>query len=150
MPSAKDVAPDLLIGRLKERLIKFKRIKPPPWASFAKTGSHRKEPPQQADWWYTRAASLLRAIYLSGPVGVERLRTKYGGRKDRGVRPEHTRKASGHPIRAILQQLEEVGLVENVDKRGRKITPKGRSLLDSIAAEILKQAKREPGVVELV
>ncbi len=147
MPTARDVRADLLIDRVAEELKKLEEIKPPEWASLVKTGSHKQRPPQQEDWWYIRAASVLRTVYLHGPVGVERLRTKYGGRKDRGVRPEHFRKASGHIIRLILQQLEEAGLVEKVPGRGRKITRKGASLLDRKAAEILKEQGLVPGRV---
>ena len=147
MPTARDVRADLLIDRVAEELKKLEEIKPPEWASLVKTGSHKQRPPQQEDWWYIRAASVLRTVYLHGPVGVERLRTKYGGRKDRGVRPEHFRKASGHIIRLILQQLEEAGLVEKVPGRGRKIAKKGISLLDRKAAEILKEQGLVPGRV---
>jgi ribosomal protein S19E (S16A) len=67
-------------------------------------------------------------------VGVERLRTRYGGRKNRGVRPARFRKSSGKIIRTILQQLEKAGLVETLKERqfGRRLTPKGRNFLDSI------------------
>ena len=150
MPTARDVSPDLLIERLKEKLKDVPEIQPPEWAKYVKTGSHRERPPQQEDWWYVRAASVLRAVYLRGPVGVEKLRTKYGGRKDRGVKPEHFRKASGHVIRKIMQQLEEAGLVEKVERKGRKITPKGQSLLDKLATEILAEIGKEPGVIEII
>ena len=147
MPTARDVRADLLIDRVAEELKKLEEIRPPEWASLVKTGSHKQRPPQQEDWWYIRAASVLRTVYLHGPVGVERLRTKYGGRKDRGVRPEHFRKASGHIIRLVLQQLEQAGLVERVPGGGRKITKKGASLLDRKAAEILKERGLVPGRV---
>jgi len=150
LPTARDVSPDLLIERLKEKLKDVPEIQPPEWAKYVKTGSHRERPPQQEDWWYVRAASVLRAVYLRGPVGVEKLRTKYGGRKDRGVKPEHFRKASGHVIRKIMQQLEEAGLVEKVERKGRKITPKGQSLLDKLATEILAEIGKEPGVIEII
>ncbi|RLG48423.1 MAG: 30S ribosomal protein S19e [Thermoproteota archaeon] len=149
MPTARDVRADLLISRVAEELKKMKEIKPPSWAAFVKTGPSRQRPPIQRDWWYIRAASVLRTVYLHGPVGVERLRTKYGGRKDRGARPEHFRKASGHIIRVILQQLERAGLVEKVERRGRRVTPRGRSLLDGAAAQIIKERGIVPGRVEV-
>ena len=149
MPTARDVRADLLISRVAEELKKMEEIKPPSWAAFVKTGPSRQRPPIQRDWWYIRAASVLRTVYLHGPVGVERLRTKYGGRKDRGARPEHFKKASGHIIRVILQQLERAGLVEKVERRGRRITPRGRSLLDRVAAQIIKEMEVVPGRVEV-
>jgi small subunit ribosomal protein S19e len=138
MVSARDVNPQKLLERLKEELKKFEEIKEPTWAKFVKSGTHRKRPPEQKDFWYIRAASILRRIYLDGPVGVERLRSYYGGRKNFGHAPEHFVKGSGKIIRAILQQLEKAGLVEKVERKGRKITSKGIKLLNKIASEVIK------------
>ena len=151
MPTARDVRADLLIEALKEELKSIESIKPPEWAFYRKTGAHKERPPIQDDWWYIRAASILRTLYMNGrrPVGVERLRTKYGGRKDRGVRPERFVKGSGHVIRLILQQLEQAGLVEKVEGKGRRITPKGISLLDRVAAKLVRELNLQPGRVEV-
>ncbi len=151
MPTARDVRADILIGRLKEELKKYEPIKPPEWALYTKTGIHKERPPLQDDWWYIRAASILRTLYLRGgkPVGVERLRAKYGGRKDRGAKPERFVKGSGHVIRLILQQLESAGLVEKIERKGRKITPKGSSLLDRIATNLIRELEIIPGKVSV-
>jgi small subunit ribosomal protein S19e len=132
MALAKDVEPKILIEKLKEELKKMEEIKPPEWAKFVKSGVHKQRPPEQPDFWYIRAASILRRIYLDGPVGVERLRSYYGGLRKKGYFPKHFRKASGAIIRKILQQLEKSGLVEKTAK-GRKITPKGQKLLNGLA-----------------
>lgn len=131
----REIEPQKLIERLKEELKKIEKVKPPLWASFVKSGPHKERPPEQLDFWYIRAASILRRIYLDGPVGVERLRSYYGGRKKHKVRPPHFKKASGSIIREILQQLEEANFIEKT-KRGRKITPKGMSFLDKVAREM--------------
>jgi small subunit ribosomal protein S19e len=137
MVGVRDVPAQKFIERLKEELKKFKEISPPTWAKFVKSGVHKERPPEQLDFWYIRSAAILRRIYLDGPVGVERLRTYFGGRKRRGRRPARFRKASGAIIRKILQQLEAAGLVEK-KKGGRAITPKGQSFLDRIAYEMSK------------
>lgn len=137
MVAVRDVPADKLINRLKEELKKFKEISPPEWAKFVKSGVHRERPPQQEDFWFIRAASILRRIYLDGPVGTSRLRSYYGGARKKGSRPRHFRKASGAIIRKILQQLEKSNLIEK-NKKGRKITNKGKSLLDRIAYEVSK------------
>jgi small subunit ribosomal protein S19e len=111
---------------------------PPSWASIVKTGAHVQKPPENPDWWYVRCASLLRKIYVNGPVGIERLRAEYGGRKDYGVRPEHAVKAGGAVIRKALQQLEAAGFIEKFQNRGRRITREGRKLLEDIAEEVKK------------
>ena len=141
MVSVLEVPAEKLIERLKEELKKFEKIKPPLWAKIVKSGRHKERPPEQEDFWYIRAASILRRLYINGPIGVSRLRTYYGGRKERGVRPAKTYKASGSIIRKILQQLESEGLVTK-EKKGRSLTAKGRSLLDKIAGEIYGVKKR--------
>lgn len=132
----REVRADVLIKRLSEELKKIEEIKPPGWSPHVKTGVSRERPPTQPDWWYIRAASMLRHIYLSGPVGVSRLRTYYGGRKHRGVAPEHFRKGGGKIARLLLQQLQRAGLVAVVERKGRKITPKGLEMLTRLAEEI--------------
>lgn len=131
MVSVAEVQAEKLVKKLKDELKNFKEIKQPEWSKMVKSGTHKQRPPEQEDFWYTRAASILRRIYLNGPVGVQKLRTYYGGRKRRGHKPAHFYKASGAIIRKILQQLEKAGLVERVNK-GRKISNKGRSLLDKL------------------
>ncbi|MEM2587429.1 MAG: 40S ribosomal protein S19, partial [Candidatus Bathyarchaeia archaeon] len=96
MPTPFDVPPSMLISRLARYLKdNVDAVEPPEWAPYVKTGVHAERAPQNPDWWYVRCASLLRKIYIMGPIGVERLRSEYGGRKRRGVRPEHARKGSG-------------------------------------------------------
>ncbi len=138
MVTVRDVPPNKFIEKLKMKLKEMEGISEPHWAKFVKSGCHRERPPEQPDFWYIRAASILRRIYLDGPVGVSRLRTYYGGRKRRGTRPDKFKKSGGKIIRTILQQLEKEGLIEK-NKKGRKITPKGKSLLDRIAYETYKE-----------
>lgn len=111
-------------------------IKVPEWTRFVKTGVGKDRPPIRNDWYYVRAAAILRRIYLDGPIGVSKLRVKYGNKKNRGVKPEKFRPASGKIIRTILQQLEEAKLIEKAQKgvhKGRVVTPKGKSFLDKLA-----------------
>ncbi|MDW8034100.1 MAG: 40S ribosomal protein S19, partial [Nitrososphaerota archaeon] len=75
----KAVPADKLIERLAEYLREnVKEVSMPEWAMFVKTGPHRQRPPDRLDWWYLRAASILRKLYLKGPMGVSRLRKVYG------------------------------------------------------------------------
>lgn len=134
-----EVSADALIKRLSEELKKLKELTPPHWSHFVKTGAHKERLPEQLDWWYLRAASLLRRVYIDGPVGISRLRTYYGGRRNRGQTPEQFRKAGGKIIRTILQQLEKAGFVVKVERGGRKISSKGAAMLERLA----DQAKTE-------
>ncbi|MCS7115089.1 MAG: 30S ribosomal protein S19e [Nitrososphaerota archaeon] len=150
MPTPNDVPAREFIQKLASYLKEnVDEVAPPPWASIVKTGAHVQRPPENPDWWYIRCASLLRKIYVNGPVGMERLRAEYGGRKDYGVRPEHAVKAGGAIIRKALQQLEAAGLVEKFQNKGRIITRKGRKLLEEVAEEVKKELLKEiPGLAK--
>jgi small subunit ribosomal protein S19e len=144
LPAPYDVPPSILIDRLAQHLkSNIDSVRPPEWAPFVKTGVHAQRAPENPEWWYVRCASMLRKIYIKGPIGIEHLRSKYGGRKDRGVRPEHTTKGSGAVIRNALKQLEEAGFVEISKRGGRIVTPEGRRLLDSFSTEIKKELETE-------
>lgn len=135
MVSTRDVPSDKLIGALAVQVKNLPGMKEPEWAHFVKTGSHAERPPSDADWWYTRAASLLRKLYIHGPVGLSYLVSTYGGSKALKYSPKHHRDASGSPIRKLLQQLEQAELVAKTPK-GRVLTPKGRAMLDKASKEI--------------
>ncbi|MDP7505965.1 MAG: 30S ribosomal protein S19e [Candidatus Woesearchaeota archaeon] len=121
-----------LIDKTAQDLKKIKEIKPPVWANLVKTGVSRERVPVEKDWWYSRTASILRKVHILGPIGTSKLRTKYGSKKNRGVKPGKFYKSSGNIIRKVLQQLETAGLIIKKDKgvhKGRIITSKGKSLL---------------------
>lgn len=144
MTTAYDVPADVLINRLSGYMKEnFREIQPEEWASYVKTGSHAERVPQNPDWWYVRSASMLRKVYMKGPIGVSKLRKEYGGRKRRGVRPSHFAKAGGNIIRTILQQLEQAGLAQKDGIKGRTVTGKGRSLLDAMSTQIKRELERE-------
>ncbi len=142
MTTVYDVPADKLIERVAEKLKEMNEFRPPEWAKFVKTGVHKERSPEQEDWWWIRVAAIFRKVYIDGPVGIERLRSAYGGRKRRGVEPPKFRKGSGSIIRKALQQLEKAGFVTKT-KDGRIVTPKGRSFLDKIAAEIKREIIKE-------
>jgi small subunit ribosomal protein S19e len=135
-----DVPPSQFIEKLAKYLKEnIDEVQPPAWASLAKTGTHVEKQPQNPNWWYIRSASILRKVYVHGPLGLEKLRAYYGGRKDFGVKPEHAVKAGGSNIRKVLQQLEAAGLVQTARPQGRKMTPKGRKLLQEVAEDLQKE-----------
>ena len=114
------VPPGKLIQAVSEHL--KKEIRPPEWSKFVKTGVHKERAPSQEDWWYLRTASVLRKLYLRQPMGVSKFRRAYGGRKNKGHKPEHKYLASGAIIRKVLQQLEQAGYTEQEKGKGRKIS----------------------------
>ncbi len=139
---------DVPSAKLIERLAKhFKEnvdlITPPSWAAYVKTGSHVEKQPQNPDWWFIRCASLLRKIYVHGPVGIAKLRPAYGGRRSQGVKSEHAQRAGGTIVRKSLQQLEAAGLVETLGSKGRRVTREGRKLLQEMSEEVYKELTRQ-------
>lgn len=126
--------PQQFNAALAEALKSVKELKAPEWVSLVKSGVSKERVPADPDFWYVRTASVLRQLYIQGVVGVGKLRTRYGSRKNRGARKDKFMKASGKMIRVILQQSEAAGLVEKVSnmQHGRRLTEKGRKFLDSI------------------
>jgi small subunit ribosomal protein S19e len=143
LPTPYDIPPPVLIKRLTRYLKEeVEEINAPEWALFAKTGVFSQRPPQNPDWWFVRCASILRKIYVKGPIGIEKLRQEYGGRIDRGARPEHARKGSGAIVRNSLKQLQTAGLVKPQKNNGRVVTNKGRQLLDRISTELKRELEK--------
>ncbi|MFZ1970936.1 MAG: 40S ribosomal protein S19 [Candidatus Nanoarchaeia archaeon] len=126
--------------KLAEALKKMEEFQEPEWIKFVKSGPSKQRPIEDKDFWYKRAASILRQIYKRKIVGVSRLRTRYGSRKSRGYKPEEFRKSGGKIIRAILQQSDKAGFTEIAKtvkgvksrKPGRQLTEKGRKFLEGI------------------
>lgn len=129
-----DIRPNEFNKKLAEALKKIEEFKTPEWTIFVKTSVARSRPPVENDWWYSRAASILRQVFKKGVIGVNRLKNRYGGRKIRGSQPEEFRKGSGKIIRVILQQAEKAGFLKKSDgkKKGRELTKKGLEFLNSI------------------
>jgi small subunit ribosomal protein S19e len=119
---------------LAEAIKKIPEFKKPEWVDFVKTGAQKARPNVEEDFWQKRAASILRQLYLHGVVGVQRLRSRYGGRKDRGMRPPEFVRSGGKIIRVLLQQSDSAGLTEKIKgkKSGRQLTNKGKELLENI------------------
>ncbi len=142
MTTAYDVPADVLVKRLAEKLKENSKIAAPEWAEHVKTGVNREMPAADSEWWFTRSASILRRLYIDGPVGVSRLRSFYGGRNRHGVARPHFAKGSGSVIRKIIQQLESAGFVTRL-RSGRVASPAGRSLVDNTAHELKQELVKE-------
>ena len=138
MTHATDVPPAALLPRLAAELKSRSAVAPPSWAAFVKTGVHKQRAPVDPEWWYLRSASVLRKLYLRGAVGVTRLSSEYGGKRDRGSAPYHARLGSRSVAREIVQQLEKAGLVQPTKGKGRRVTASGQKLLDSVSRELLR------------
>jgi small subunit ribosomal protein S19e len=126
--------------KLANALKEIQEFKEPEWARFVKSSSSKERPIEDEDFWYKRAASILKQIYKRKVVGVSRLRTKYGSKKNRGSKPERFVRAGGKIIRTILQQCDKAGFTICIKdpksvrdkKTGRQITDKGKKFMEEI------------------
>jgi small subunit ribosomal protein S19e len=126
--------------KLAEALKGVPEFNEPEWAQFVKSGAAKARPIDDPDFWHKRAASVLRNIYKTGSVGVSRLRTKYGSKKNRGMRPETFKRGSGKIIRVIMQQADTAGFTEiqkpvrgvRSKRPGRILTDKGKKFMEDI------------------
>ena len=139
-----DVPAEEFIDELADRLAD--RIEEPEWVEYTKTNQDRELPPQQEDFWATRAASLLRKVAINGPIGVERLATEYGGTKGGSnryaVAPASHVSGSKKIIREALIQLEDEDLVTTGQGEGRRTTPDGEAFLDEVAQDVFESLDR--------
>jgi small subunit ribosomal protein S19e len=143
LPTPYDIPASVLIEKLAKHLKdEVDDITPPAWSEFAKTGVHTQRPPTNPDWWFVRCASILRKIYVKGPIGIELLRQEYGGRLDGGAKPEHASKGSGAIVRNAIQQLQKAGLVGPQKNEGRVVTSEGRQLLDRLSTELKRDLEK--------
>merc|ERR1711972_457426 len=115
--TVKDVKADKFIAAFAQHLKRQGRFEIPKWADVVKTAKYKELPPNDPDWLYVRTASMVRKIYIRAGMGVGAMRKVYGGQLRRGT---------GKIARYILQQLEEMGLVEQDDNGGRRITKEGQ------------------------
>jgi small subunit ribosomal protein S19e len=142
MPTVYDIPPNVMIRRLAQDLRSRDEITPPDWALFVKTGAHKERSPDDPDWWFMRCASILRKVYLKGPIGTERLRIVYGGKKRRGVKPNRFHKGSGAVVRTALQQLERAGFITKRGNKGREMTNVGRSYMDKLSGTLKRELSK--------
>ncbi len=136
MTTVYDVPPEPLIQNVATKLREMPECAQPDWALFVKTGIHKERPPTQEEWWHVRLGAVMRKVYVHGPIGIERVSSMFGGKADRGVKPNKAKKGSRSITRHAFQQLEGAGLIEKAGIRGRKLTGAGMKLMDSAAHEV--------------
>ena len=134
--TVKDVNPHEFVKAYSAHLKRSGKMELPEWVDIVKTARFKELPPYDPDWYYTRAASIARKIYLRQGIGVGGFQKIYGGRQRNGSRPPHFCKSSGAISRNILQQLQKMGIIDVDPKCGRLITSQGRRDLDQVAGRV--------------
>ena len=132
----RDVAADKFISAYAEVLKNNDKFIVPKWVDLVKTGVHKELAPYDPDWYYVRAAAIVRKIYLREGTGVGALKKRFGGGMRRGAAPLRHQDAAGGLIRAILINLDSLNITEKTKKGGRKITRIGQQALDLVAGQV--------------
>jgi len=95
-----------------------------------KSGACSERSPNNPDWMYVRALSILRKLVYN-VKGVSKLQLIYGKLRNRGSKPDVKYRASGAILRHIVQELQNKGLLI-LHSKGRTTSMTGRALLISI------------------
>ncbi|KAF4011079.1 hypothetical protein G4228_002512 [Cervus hanglu yarkandensis] len=110
--TVKDVNQQEFVRALAAFLKKSGKLKVPEWVDTVKLAKHKELAPYDENWFYTRAASTARHLYLRGGAGVGSMTKIYGGRQRNGVMPSHFSRGSKSVARRVLQALEGLKMVE--------------------------------------
>ena len=125
--TVKDVPAQDFVVALAGHFKKTQKLNVPAYHDLIKTATYKELCPQDPDWYYVRAASVARKIYLRGGIGVGAFQKIYGGAKSNGSRRPHFAKAAAGIHRNILQALTEIDLVaKKKDKKSAHAHSTGR------------------------
>ncbi|EIN12850.1 40S ribosomal protein S19 [Punctularia strigosozonata HHB-11173 SS5] len=143
MPGVRDISAEAFISAYASHLKRSGKLEVPTWVDIVKTGSYKELAPYDPDWYYVRAAAVARHIYLRKDVGIGKLTKLHGGRNRRGNRPSHHGDASASVQRKVCQSLEKIGVLEQTDNGGRRISQDGMRDLDRIATAVVEAQREE-------
>lgn len=138
--TVRDVDAQKFVVAYAAHLKRSGKLEVPAWTDICKTGCYKELAPLDTDWFYVRAASVARRLYLHPGTGIGALRNIYGGRKNRGTLPSKHARVSGNIIRKAIQALEKLKLVAAEANGGRRITSDGQRDLDNVANLLVKSA----------
>ncbi|KAG5842916.1 hypothetical protein ANANG_G00182830 [Anguilla anguilla] len=119
--TVKDVNQQEFVCALSAFLKKSGKLKVPDWVDTVKLAKHKELAPCDENWFYTRAASTVRHLYLRGAWA----------------------RGSKNVARKVLQALEGLKMVEKDPNGGRKLTPQGQRDLDRIAGQVAAASKKQ-------
>ena len=103
--TVKDVTSHDFVIAYAAHLKRIGKIEVPKWHELVKTGTSRELAPYDPDWYYIRAAAIARRVYLRGGIGVGAFKRIFGGKINRGTRPETFQTGSGSVCRHILKEV---------------------------------------------
>ncbi|XP_054349495.1 small ribosomal subunit protein eS19-like [Pongo pygmaeus] len=133
----KDVDQQEFVRALAAFLKKSGQLKVPKWVA-----KHKELALCDENWFYTRAASTARHLYLRGGAGVGSMTKIDGGHQRNGVMPSHFSRGSKSVAHQVLQALEGLKMVEKGQDGGHKLTPQGQRDVDRITGEVAADNKK--------
>lgn len=136
--TVRDISADKFIAAYAEVLKNNDKFIVPKWTEIVKTGVHKELAPYDPDWYFIRAAAVVRKVYLRQGTGVGALAKRFGGNYRRGAAPEKHQDAARGLIRSILINLDELKITEKTSKGGRKISRVGQQALDLVAGQVAR------------
>ena len=112
------------------------KLNVPAWVGDVKTSSYKVYVPDNEDWFYVRAASIMRRL-CKRTAGIGSLTKVYGGKTRKMVKPAISTRASKNPNRKAVQALEALGWLK-MGTKGRVPTAEGINAVLNIADLVLK------------
>ena len=136
----RDVPAQDFINAYAQFLQRQGKLEVPGYVDIVKTSAGNDLPPQEAEtWFYKRAASIARHIYLRKQVGVGALNKLYGGAKTEVSDHTNTLMLPVLSTENVSKLLQKIGVLEISPKGGRRISENGQRDLDRIAAQTLEE-----------
>lgn len=68
--SLKDVDQHAIVNEIATFLKKSNKVKVPEWSDLVKLGKFKELAPIDPDWYFVRAASIARRLYIRSPAGI--------------------------------------------------------------------------------
>mmetsp|Transcript_81081 Transcript_81081/g.225600 ORF Transcript_81081/g.225600 Transcript_81081/m.225600 type:complete len:150 (-) Transcript_81081:18-467(-) len=136
--TVRDVPAADFISAYSEVLKNNDKFVVPKWVDLVKTGVHKELAPYNHDWYFIRAAAIVRKVYLRQGTGVGALSKRFGGNYRRGAAPERHQDGARGLIRSILLSLDELKITEKTEKGGRRVTRIGQQALDLVAGQVAR------------
>jgi len=134
--TVRDVPANKWVKAMAQQFKREGKIQVPNCADLVKTCHGRERAPQSNDWYYLRAAAVLRRIYLRPGTGYGGLGKAFAVKKNRGSKPERTIKAAVGPLHWACKALESLKLIAKGKSKGRVLTREGRKRADTVAFNV--------------
>jgi small subunit ribosomal protein S19e len=140
--TVKDVNQQEVVRALAASFKKSRKLIVSKWVNTVKLTKHKELAPYDEKWFYTRAASTARHLYLRGCAGVGSMTKIYRGPQRNRNRPRLFSRGSKSVARRVLQALEGLKMEDQDQDGGHNLTPQGQRDLDKIAGQVAAVSKK--------